>query len=698
LAFGIAARFAQLVVLGGIASSAGATFYNVVPPEKRGQVQSFDAGVTSQIGIVLSGLLLLLSDRLFSVTAIFVLGMGVAVINIILVWQMRKAYGDALLKALREGLLDVFTATAHGYQHLGRDSHAVAVASAGLIDVKPTVRRVSAVILGKSKLPAATGPLTLALEDRDPEVRFEVVKALAALDARESAGAIEVRLHDAEARVRGAAIDAIAKLAPGSIDKIESALGDEDPIVRARAAIALSRAGELDRASLAINELVRSKVDADRIAGLGAVSESANGAPQTLVTQLTMDPNANVRRAAVEALTSFRNPDAERSLANALDDPDPRVRSQASDALSAVGADIQIVSAVLNTGSARAQDAALCALQKHGREARAVIVEWALRQIPHAYELRGWNSTLHQSEPLKSSRAAGYLHTLLHQREWQIEQRVLEGLRMEDSSNAMDLVSKSLHSRSKERRAQALEALDTLADKRIAHGLIPLLEETEGPATRQDARVVIQTLTTQPDKWVRALAVYALGELMSRDLEALLGRAREDPAEIVREAAGKFVSPSAATMGGAMSETLKTLGTMDRILFLRQVPLFENLAPEELESIAELASERVFSTDEFLCRQGETGDELFVVVDGRVRVEKQVEGITKTLRQLDVGEHIGELAVLREQPRSASVIAEGTGVRTLVLSGQAVRSILRDRPEVAMAMLTSLAERLSTTS
>lgn len=146
-----------------------------------------------------------------------------------------------------------------------------------------------------------------------------------------------------------------------------------------------------------------------------------------------------------------------------------------------------------------------------------------------------------------------------------------------------------------------------------------------------------------------------------------------------------------------MSETLKTLGTMDRILFLRQVPLFENLAPEELESIAELASERVFSTDEFLCRQGETGDELFVVVDGRVRVEKQVEGITKTLRQLDVGEHIGELAVLREQPRSASVIAEGTGVRTLVLSGQAVRSILRDRPEVAMAMLTSLAERLSTT-
>jgi CRP-like cAMP-binding protein len=150
--------------------------------------------------------------------------------------------------------------------------------------------------------------------------------------------------------------------------------------------------------------------------------------------------------------------------------------------------------------------------------------------------------------------------------------------------------------------------------------------------------------------------------------------------------------------GGMMPETLKTLGTMDRILFLRQVPLFENLDPDDLESIAELAREKVFGPGEFLCRESDVGDELFVIVSGSVRVEKHVEGTTKTLRRMEAGSHIGELAVLREQPRSANVVAEGAGVRTLVLSGEAVRSILRERPEVAMAMLTSLAERLSTTS
>jgi CRP-like cAMP-binding protein len=90
------------------------------------------------------------------------------------------------------------------------------------------------------------------------------------------------------------------------------------------------------------------------------------------------------------------------------------------------------------------------------------------------------------------------------------------------------------------------------------------------------------------------------------------------------------------------------------------------------------------------------GEELFVIVEGQVRVAKESNGTLRTLRMLQTGEQIGELAILREQPRSASVIAEGSNVRALVLSGDALQAILRDRPEVAMAMLASLAQRLST--
>ncbi len=145
-----------------------------------------------------------------------------------------------------------------------------------------------------------------------------------------------------------------------------------------------------------------------------------------------------------------------------------------------------------------------------------------------------------------------------------------------------------------------------------------------------------------------------------------------------------------------MVETAKTLGTMERILFLRQVPIFGNLAPEDLEPIANLSGERLFAPGDYICREGEIGDELFVIVEGQVQVVKQSNGTVHPVRTLQVGEQIGELAILREQPRSASVIADGANVRTLVLQGDALCAILRDRPQVALAMLSVLAQRLST--
>jgi HEAT repeat protein len=199
-------------------------------------------------------------------------------------------------------------------------------------------------------------------------------------------------------------------------------------------------------------------------------------------------------------------------------------------------------------------------------------------------------------------------------------------------------------------------------------------------------------LTAHSDPWLRALAVRATGDLLSRDWRLLYTRAREDSELIVREAAASTL----ARMGGEMPETYQTLGTVDRILFLRQVPIFSNLAPEDLQRIAEIASERIVQAGDDLCREDEIGDELFVIVEGQVRVTKRSNGTERTLRILQAGEHVGELAILREQPRSASVIAEGGSIRVLVIREDLLKAILHDRPKVALAMLASLAEQLST--
>src|SRR6185436_16592607 len=104
------ARFAQLVILAGIAGTAWNALFNVIPSQKRGQVLAFSNGVPAQIGVVLSGVLLIVADKAFTVQQIFLIGAFVAVVCGIFVWRMRAAYGQALIQALQAGRVEVFSA------------------------------------------------------------------------------------------------------------------------------------------------------------------------------------------------------------------------------------------------------------------------------------------------------------------------------------------------------------------------------------------------------------------------------------------------------------------------------------------------------------------------------------------------------------------------------------------------------------
>ena len=147
--------------------------------------------------------------------------------------------------------------------------------------------------------------------------------------------------------------------------------------------------------------------------------------------------------------------------------------------------------------------------------------------------------------------------------------------------------------------------------------------------------------------------------------------------------------------GGDMTATEASLGEIERMLELRRVPLFERLDPEDLQRVAAVADERSFTAGQVIVREGEVGDELFVLLDGTVRVERaEPDGTTRMLRTYGPGDHFGELAVLLERPRVATVVAE-VDIRTLVIGGDGLTAILRERPEAAMAMLATLAERIS---
>lgn len=126
-----------------------------------------------------------------------------------------------------------------------------------------------------------------------------------------------------------------------------------------------------------------------------------------------------------------------------------------------------------------------------------------------------------------------------------------------------------------------------------------------------------------------------------------------------------------------------------KVELLHAVPLFANCSKAELERIASLADELDLADGATLIREGERGREFLVIVDGSVRVTKR----GKTVRDLESGDFIGEIALISDVPRTATVTATSP-VRLLVVTDRAFRGLIEEMPSIATKVLQSLGERL----
>jgi CRP-like cAMP-binding protein len=132
----------------------------------------------------------------------------------------------------------------------------------------------------------------------------------------------------------------------------------------------------------------------------------------------------------------------------------------------------------------------------------------------------------------------------------------------------------------------------------------------------------------------------------------------------------------------------------ERVSLLRSVSLFKKLHTVDLTQIALVAEERSLSTGSVLAQQGEQGDELFIIVSGKVSVRVSGgDSVEKEVACRCAGDYVGEMAVIHDEVRMASLVAI-EDVSILALSQANFRKILRDRPETSVAVTRVLAERL----
>jgi CRP/FNR family transcriptional regulator, cyclic AMP receptor protein len=533
------------------------------------------------------------------------------------------------------------------------------------------------------------GALADALRAGRPQVFEEAPVRLAPIEVPIDADSIRVltrALRSPDLRERRLAFQILASVPAGSRpDDVLEGVDDDDPIVRRAAIRALDASGPDGRArlfakmddpdvavaaaaaarGLAVADgdgpraRLRELLDADD-PGIRrtAVEELASAPPEArtdLGSALVRDPDPDVRAAALEVVASAASPAALTSALEAMHDPHPVVRRAAGRVLGAAseGTLEPVLEALSDPEVSDAAVEAVRRLQVDGTDERVRAFVRSMgaratrdRDLAAAIPAKLDEEVLLRDAVMDRGRATAtsalWAATLLGSQRGEME-TAIENL---DGPHAAV--------------ANALETLEAASEPSLIRPLLALWEHPRHSGGTDDW---LGATLHDDDDFVRRCA-------------ALVRERRE---------------------GGDMPDPVMALSLMERVLFLRKVPLFVDLSPKDLERVAELAEERGYADGEVIAAEGETGDELHIVIGGVIRVVADHDGHEHELARRRDGDVVGEMSIITREPRVASLVADGP-VRTLRLGQREFESMLRERPGIAMAVMRVLAQRLAETS
>ncbi|MEP6639997.1 MAG: HEAT repeat domain-containing protein, partial [Chloroflexota bacterium] len=621
-------RFSQQVTQRGVSNAAFSALYNVLPSERKAQVLAFNDGVPGQVGTILSGLLLLAAGSLLARDQVFWLGAITALVCTLVVLGIRRQYRASLMRTLRAGLGEQVLEGGPGLGVFAQDPLVAEALVDALGAPQPGVRWMAAELLGRTSSERAGPALIRAVDqDGDPSVKVAALEALGRLGGPPTAGPAAVdHLADHEETVRVAAIHTLGRVAADFDDMVRNSPAvfdlarDPNPAIRAAVACVLSARGPDPRSAEILDTLLGDTDQDALVAGLDAIRHLGDPRPIDRIRPCMVDPAPRVRIAAIAAVAGSAASDAVLpELIVALGDDDGEVRRAAASALAVCDAAPPSLIAALAHGDDRLCEAAILGLVGHGPAVRNELIDWTRGRVERAVVLRRARLGLRDADGAfgPPETVVGFLGAVLADREDRAIGLALQALAVLGAPEAAGVIRRTLKSSDPETRAQALEALETTGDRALSKALVGFLDD-EAPGL-QDREEVVSRLVDDGDRWISRLAVAAGDERTG------------------------------------MPDSSRTIGDLETMLALRRVPLFVGLAPEDLQRIAMTATEHVYPPGEPLIREGDLGDELVVIVEGAVRVvHLDADGTERVVRTYGAGDHIGELAVLRQAPRAAT--------------------------------------------
>ncbi|HEX5936185.1 MAG TPA: cyclic nucleotide-binding domain-containing protein [Actinomycetota bacterium] len=629
----LAFRFAQVVWLQGGASSTWEAVINTVPGERRDRMRAFLYGGPTQVGTVLAGVVALIGERAVSPRVLYAIGLVAAGGALYAMFRVRRAYAAELVVALREGRPHVFGGAPGAGEPFG---------------------------LARADR-AATSVAVAAMDDPDASVRRVAAELLGGLDPGRAVPALIRGVHDLDAEVRAASLRSLARAeAFEASDEIPPLLADPVPEVRLAALDALD-ALRADRARarglLADGDgLVRARAAGILLAG-GSDAEA-----DAALARLSRSPHAEMRAAALRELAASTAAGTEDLAIGALSDPAPSVRTEAARTVLAIdptaGVERLLATVDVGDGETKAFEVAAQAVAADPERAAGPVRHLAASAGACAMESRHLADSI---EPDGDERLTILRDSLVDDARAHA-MTAFRAIGLLHGSEQIEAALESVSAADPVQRANALEVIETIGDRQLVRPLLGLWEPSSG---RTDPDWHAKVLH-HPDERIRAYARWALADARGDD-----------------------------HAGGAMTETLTTIPTMERVLFLRRVPLFADLPPQDLLPIATIASEHTYEDADTIAEQGEPGDEMYIIVTGYVMVIlRGADGHQQVLAVRSAGEVLGEMAVITSAPRMASLAAKGP-VRLLTIARRPFEAMIRDRPETSLALLRVLCQRLA---
>jgi len=656
-------------------------------------------------------------SQLFGVLLAMAAGLAVAG------WRLRHSHREVLVRAVREqsvGLDDeeamesVRQALSHsgeyasglllhqddGVRQMGiellRQSPQVAaeVALPLVQHENPRIRAASLEALSAAGVgdPVLTQALS-GLDDEDAEVRLAAA-ALAgrALEAGDARGMAPDRQSEDGEDTRAAVIAAVApRLVPDA----------GSPSLQAELLYVLERL-EDPGTEMARQLMLESLLEADDVeevvAGIDTVARLGQVAGYGQIIGHLGHAHPAVREAATRALGEVGDDETIAALADQLNDPDPDVVAAAVVGLGRVDLERHGPALLGRMGAAAPREwlGVLTALAERDDDGTTAALMEACRE-----RLVAANRNLVAAATLCRSADCPAVQLLAEQVTNECATIRSGAIRLLGHLGDVDVVGDLVERLGEDdaaARENAIELLENIGDRALMELLLPLLTDDEDERVRvamelsgwQDPdgdRALVHLLNSR-DPWTQLAAAWATLSMERRDLlEQLPPDADARVAELI----------DAATTGEtALSTQDQPLTSMEKITFLKESPFFAALPLEELYHVALSTQEETVSAGTPVIKQGTLGDKMYMVVRGQMEVRRfadEADGEGQQIAVTGAKQVFGDMALLDDEPRSASVIALEDS-HLLSLQRGDLERILRRYSSIAFSMMRILSRRL----